>query len=311
VPLDRPPRAPSPRITPQIADAVFQWIEQTVDRGLVGIAARYLEEEVHPNEVSALLELEQRYGLEEHELATRYALALQASAERVTAGRPVSVETALQLTPKAERARPFLQTLPEPELLTALEMSAPTAIGSAGQRVNLLLYLEKVFRARGLPYTALPGEGIRYVGEQVVREQAIEPALVALANPVLVIARAEFEKALGCLRRGEFKDAGRSAGDAVETTMAALLDNYGHPQPRRTPHGTDLVQANKLFDQLKSKEVRALNEDRDKDLIYAPMKVRNVCAHGAGANPPPDPAYVEAGVAAAAIAITYLHSKFK
>ncbi len=279
--------------------------------GLAGIAARYLEDEVHPNEVSALLELEQRYGLDEHELAARYALALKASAEQVTGGRPVSVETALQLTPKAERARPFLQTLPEPELLTALEMSAPTVVSRTGQSVNLLLYLGKVFRARGLPYTALPGEGIRYVGEPLVREHAIEPALAVLANPLLVTARAEFEKALGQLRRGEFKEAGRSAGDAVETTMAVLLESYGHPQPQ-TPHGTDLVQANRLFDQLKSKAVRVLNEDRDKDLIYAPMKVRNACAHGAGAKPsPPDPVYVEAGVAAAAIAITYLASKLK
>jgi hypothetical protein len=93
--------------------------------------------------------------------------------------------------------------------------------------------------------------------------------------------------------------------------MAILLADHGHPQPQ-SKHGTDLVQANKLWDQLKSNAVGLLSEDRDKELIYAPMKVRNACGHGAGTDPtPPDSAYVEAGVAAAAIAITYLTSKLR
>jgi hypothetical protein len=210
------------------------------------------------------------------------------------------------------KAAAFLLCLPEPEFLTALELRAHcVAPQRPPRRDGVFGYLEKVFRARGLPYTASRSEGIRWVGEPGVREQAIEPALSALADPSLVTARSEFEKALVHLRRGEFKDAGRWAGDAVETTMAVLLENHGHPQPQ-TPHGTDLVQAIKLFGELKSTRVGVLNEDRDHALIFAPMKVRNACGHGGGAQPTPqDPAYVEAGVAAAAIAITYLASKFK
>lgn len=142
-----------------------------------------------------------------------------------------------------------------------------------------------------------------------MHEQAIEPALAALADPRLADATKEFDKARGHLRRGEYRDAGKAAGDSVETTMAVLLGAHGHPQPQ-TKHGTDLVQAKYLFDQLKSTKVALLHEDRDKELLYAPMKVRNACGHGVGVNPTPlDPAYVEAGVAAAAVAIAYLASK--
>jgi hypothetical protein len=311
MPVDRPPRTPSPKITPQIATAILNWIAKNVHGGLVGIVERYLEEEVHPDDVSAVVDVEERYGMNAGDLLRRYVEALTELAERVTGGWPVDPQTALNATSSGDKARPFLRCLPEPEFLTALEISAQTAVSNTGQPAGLLVYLDRVFHARGLPYTASVGQGIRYVGEPTVREHAIEPALAALANPLLVDARAEFEDALAYLRRGEFKNAGRWAGDAVETTMAVLLENWGHPQPQ-TEHGTDLVQATKLFDQLKSKDVRALNEDRDKELIFAPMKVRNACGHGAGANPTPaDPAHVEAGVAAAAIAITYLASKFK
>jgi hypothetical protein len=203
-----------------------------------------------------------------------------------------------------------LRALPPAEFLTALEHALENAM-SYDRVPSICVQIEEVMRKRLLPYTINRGGKISWVGEPGVREQAIDPALSALAEPSLVTARAEFEKALVHLRRGELKDAGRWAGDAVETTMAVLLENHGHPQPQ-TRHGTDLVQAIKLFDQLKSTRVGVLNQDRDHALIFAPIKVRNACGHGGGAQPtPPDPAYVEAGVAAAAIAITYLASKFK
>lgn len=218
-------------------------------------------------------------------------------------------EQLINLVSPADRARAFMRCLPEPELLTALELGACRLRDQRQPQPDMFGCLENVFQKCGLPYAASAGAGIRWVGEPAVREEAVEPALTAFADPRLVAAREEFDKARRELRRVRLKEAGRAAGDAVETTMAVLLAAHGHPQPQ-TEHGTDLVQASKLFDQLKSNAVALLNEDRDRELIYAPMKVRNTCGHGAGANPPPlEPAYVASGVAAAAVAIVYLASK--
>lgn len=318
MPVDRPPRAPSPHLTPQIAQAIFNWIAEQADLGLDQLVDCYLQQEAYANHGDALIELEDRYGLTSGRLTADYQKRLtalgreHARGARQTRGIPVDALRAEDLAPfvpNADRAVAFLHCLPEPELLTGLECYA-FGFRCAGHPL-LAGYLEHVFRVRSLPYSASANEGIRWVGEPAVREHAIEPALVALADPRLSMAREEFDKARRHLRRGEFKDAGKWAGDAVETTMAILLGAHGHPQPQ-TKHGTDLVQANKLWDVLKSSTVGLLSEDRDKEVIYAPMKVRNACGHGAGANPtPPDQAYVEAGVAAAAVAIAYLASKLR
>ncbi len=319
MPVDRPPRAPSPDLTPLIAQVIFNWIAEQADLGLEQLVRCYLQQEAYANHGDALIELEERYGLTPGRLTDDYQKRLtargreHARGDRQTRrGIPVDAlpaEDLARFVSTADRAVAFLHCLPERELLTGLECYA-FDLGRAGHPL-LADYLEHVFRVRGLPYSVSANEGIRWVGEPAVREHAIEPALVALADPRLSTAREEFDKARGHLRRGEFKDAGKWAGDAVETTMAILLAAHGHPQPQ-TKHGTDLVQANKLWDALKSRTVGLLDEDRDKELIYAPMKVRNACGHGAGANPtPPDHAYVEAGVAAGAVAIAYLASKLR
>lgn len=213
------------------------------------------------------------------------------------------------------QAEAFLFCLPEPEFLTTLEYigghglasSDPKHFGS--EAPDLFRYLEQVFRRRGLPYTASPADGIFWIGEPAIYQDVIEPALSVLEDPRLAPARDEFNKSRGHLRRGELRDAGKTAGDAVETTLAILLDAHGREQPQ-TAGGDDLVQAGLLFDALKAKELRLLDQDRDHALIFGSIKVRHTCAHGVGANPkPPDPVYVKAGVAAAAVAITYLASK--
>jgi hypothetical protein len=318
MPVDRPPRAPAARISSQITQTILNWIEQNVQYGITHLANLYLETEVHPGHREALSELEGRYGLEAGELVTPYVSRLlvigkgRARTSRIARMVPVEslgVDQLVRQLQPSDEAHIFLECLPEPELVTALELGGRSLADQRGEHPDLFGYLERVFRARGLPYTASATDGIQWVGERAVRKHAIEPALAALADPRLANASEEFDKARGHLRRGELKDAGKWAGDAVETTMAILLGAHGHPQPQ-TKHGTDLVQAKHLFDQLQSTAVGLLTEDRDKELIYAPMKVRNACGHGAGANPrPPDRAYVEAGVAAAAVAIAYLASK--
>jgi hypothetical protein len=316
MPVDRPPRAPSSHITPQIAQAIFKWLRDA-GYGLARIVDLYLQAEVYADPVDALIELEDRYALTKSKLLDDYTARLAVFAQnmpRPSALRGIPIaslrpEDLIHYLGPESRAEALLQSLPEPELLTALELVAHSLADEDAGNPDLFSYLEKAFRRRGLPYIASADTGISWVGEPAVREQAIEPALSVLADPRLSTARDEFDKARGHVRRGEFKDAGKAAGDAVETTMAIMLDAHGHPQPQ-TAGGHDLVQAGALFDALKAKSVRLLDEEREYALIFGPIKVRHTCGHGTGISPkPPDPAYVEAGVAAAAIAITYLATK--
>jgi hypothetical protein len=228
---------------------------------------------------------------------------------QIRRGIPVTAlasEDLIRFVPPDDLAHAFLQSLPEPELLTALDCYA-RGFGGPGHP-RFAVYLEHVFRERALPYAVSVIDGISWVGEPAVRQEAIEPALSALADPRLADARKEFDDAREELRRGKLKDAATSAGRAVETTLAVLLEQHGGQQPMK--HGNDLVQAGALFDALKAKDLRVLNQGRDHALVYAAIEVRHACAHGAGANPTPiESAYVEAGVGAAAVAIAYLASK--
>jgi hypothetical protein len=208
-----------------------------------------------------------------------------------------------------------LQQLPNPEFLAAIEHTlhdlevSPRGVLPAGAFAAAVNRIAQLFWVRLLPYAIDQNGTITWAGEPGLHQVTIAPALAALADPRLATAREEFDKARGDLRRGELKDAGKAAGDAVETTMAVLLAAHGHQQPRG-PGGHDLVQAGALFDALKAKSVALLDQERDHALIFGPMKVRHTCGHGAGADPrPQDPAYVEAGVAAAAVAIAFLASK--
>jgi hypothetical protein len=316
--IDRPRRAASPHITPDIAEAMFSWIEQNVHYGLAQLEDVYLAEEVYGDPVSAFIELEERYGLAQGKLVTEFQLRLKVLAERRRqqaeddlnfGAAMLDLNALLREVPEKLKAAAFLRSLPEPELLTALELGARKLADQRGRHADLFGYLEKVFRTRGLPYTASADGGIAWVGEEALREHAIEPALSVLTDSRLAQASKEFDKARSDLRRGNLKDAGKAAGDAVETTMSIVLGAHGHPQPQ-TAGGHDLIQAGALFDALKAKHVRLLDEERDHALIFAAIKVRHTCGHGAGANPKqPDPHYIEAGVAAAAVAITYLASK--
>jgi hypothetical protein len=160
---------------------------------------------------------------------------------------------------------------------------------------------------RLLPYSIDEHGNITWAGEPAVHQLAIAPALAALADPRLGTARIEFEQARRELRLGELADAANDAGCAVESTMACLLKAHGHAAPR-SKHGAERVQATLLFNKLK--DVGLLEQERDHALVSAAIQVRHAGSRGAGTKPRQlDRVYVEAGIAAAAIAITYLASK--
>jgi hypothetical protein len=324
VSIARPPRPTHVEITDTVAETIFRWIESMLPRGLAGVVDGYLREETYPGEARAIEELEHRYGLGDHELVGAYVadleklVAEQRRSESHAGNFGADLEEPIDLlrrVPPGLRARAFLDVLPEPELLTALELRGALHLreAQAARKLratnSLFPYLEKVFSNYGLPYTASDLEGICWVGAASVRDAAVTPALDALADGRLAPARREFEKARVDFRRGDYRDAGKAAGDAVETAMSVVVDSHGLPHPQ-TEHGNDLVQAGKLFDVLKGSGVRLLDQDRDHDLIFAAIKVRHTCGHGIGAHPQPvDRHLVEAAIGAAAVAITYLASK--
>ena len=240
MPVKRPPRAPTPHLTPQIRQAILNWIEQNVQYGIPHLADLYLETEVHPGHREALFELEGRYGLGVGELATAYVASLvalgkerarTASIARMVPVESLPVDQLVRHVRPIDEARIFLECLPEPEFLTALELGGRSLADQPGEHPDLFGYLESVFRSRGLPYRASREGGIQLVGELVVREHAIEPALSALVDPRLSNARKEFEDARRELRNGKLDDAANDAGCAVESTMAALLHANGRRQP--------------------------------------------------------------------------------
>lgn len=205
-----------------------------------------------------------------------------------------------------------LQQLPDPEFLAAIEHTLhdlavpPRRVIPAGGFAAAVNRIAQLFRVRLLPYAIDQNGTITWAGEPGLHHVTIAPALAALADPRLANARAEFDKARRELRLGELEDAANDAGCAVESTMAALLHAHGRRQP--TKHGKDRVQAGPLFDALGAADV--LDRDRDRHLVFAPIDVRDAGSHGAGIKPRrTDRAYVEAGVAAAAVAISYLASK--
>lgn len=296
---------------------IFTWIERYVDGGLTKFLNDYLQREVYSDPIDALTELEESYGLAEGALTGDFERRMTILAQE---GRRQAAESfdfnaemldreqALDRLPAASTAGAFLLCLPERELLAALESHAASRppVHRRSGYPNLFAYLEHVFRMRGLPYTVSPTDGVRWVGEPAIRDDAIEPAISALADPRLATARQEFENARRELRAGELDDAANDAGCAVESTMSALLVAHGHKQPKK--HGKDRIQAGPLFDALDA--VGLLDRERDRHLVFAPIDVRDASSHGAGVGPPRcDSRYVEAGVAAAAVAISYLASR--
>jgi hypothetical protein len=198
-----------------------------------------------------------------------------------------------------------LLALPAEEFLAAIE-HALQQLDREDRVFDASEAIAHLFRVRLLPYAIDQNGVITWCGEPGVHELAISPALAALTDSRLATARAEFEQARRELLIGELDDAANDAGCAVETTMAVLLNAYGHRQPQR--HGNERVQAGPLFDALKAAGL--LDHERDRHLVFAAIDVRDAASHGAGVNPRPlDPAYVDAGLAAAAAAITYLASK--
>jgi hypothetical protein len=134
VPIKRPPRPVESELTEPIIRAICRWIEVSALTGLEEFVAAYLYEETYATPMLALEQLENRYALSEGELRRSYSDRLSHLIERqrrleVNSGSftadlddPVEI---LARVPKNEKLEVFLSCLPEPELLTALDVYVP------------------------------------------------------------------------------------------------------------------------------------------------------------------------------------------
>ncbi len=253
--IQRPPRPAATSLDADLRTAILRFAIG-LEIAPTAIVTAYLHEETYASPSHALKVIEQRYRLPAGSLVERLKADVcdRAAAAHERAGR---LDVFYEPDPSelaALAAVPFLQSMPDEEFLTALEhtvatpayravappptilkrVAAVTSVRLPGPE-GLLDFTGRLFAQHGLPYTASDVLGVTYVGDPVVREVAIEPALTALADARMQMsAKRELEAALKLRRRGDetsLKSAIVNAANAVESTMKVLLDAHGVPRP--------------------------------------------------------------------------------
>jgi hypothetical protein len=276
---------------------------------------RYLAEEGYGTIPDALTGIERRHQLPRGAVVDRYAQRMRQHIEIAQGAGRLSmldldpIEAAAVALPHA--AREALHLVPDVEFLTAIEAAhrghVPVTF-LAGQRrrrspvearPSLLDRVDHILETHGLPFRA-SGDTIEWVGEPVLREAAIEPALRALEHPLLANARALYEEAARQRRRGHPKALETSlldSGKAVEATLKALLIAHGHDLPRNET-------AVALWGRVVAK---GLIPGMWEHTVLAASGPRNRVAHPSEDDAPPVTEYdAELAVGAAGLAISLL-----
>jgi hypothetical protein len=162
--------------------------------------------------------------------------------------------------------------------------------------------ITEICRARGVPWVMTEENGFEWVGDAIVEEELLRPALSALEDPRFAGGvKTEFDTARNELSVGTpvaNKQAVGEAGSAVESAMKVLLDETGGSyEPKDT--------AQKLFEHLV--DARTVPRYMERVVLAAALPRNKTAAHGAGATPHNVTA-TQAGavVAAAAGAVAYL-----
>jgi hypothetical protein len=197
-----------------------------------------------------------------------------------------------------------LDLLPDQEFLTAyqdaLEMVERNGRAGQARARHMRDHADRVFRTYGLPYVVLNG-GIAWSGDQVTREEVVEPALVVLEDPRVSGARSEFLLARAALRGGtpdKLRDATHEAGNSVEAVLHALITAHGVPTPKSKT-------AAPLFNMLRDAGVLPAALE---SIVMAAPQLRNAQGgHTQGATATEaDQRLAEGAVSSAAVAITAL-----
>lgn len=131
--------------------------------------------------------------------------------------------------------------LPDEEFLTAIEHTVSKYAGeskTARESCNALMrYADGTLKAHAIPFSVTNDlRGFEWTGDQVIHDVAIAPALAALEDSRLENAREEFADALQKRRAGrvnDLRDAAHEAANAVESTLAVLLQVHQVDAPRQ------------------------------------------------------------------------------
>jgi hypothetical protein len=250
-----------------------------------------------------LADVEERYQLSAGTLEARVA-------ERITAEED---RTGFRIGPRTgskvfhdDGARHILLELPETEFLTAIEHALQLTIAYDQADVGLVIqvgrYIDRALSSHGTAYRLQTDDLLfKWIGDPKQHEIVIQPALLALGDPRLTGARAEFEEALQKRRSGaakDLEDAVDEAAKCVESILQVLHDECGV-----TRSGTEAVA--QLFGSLRDANVLPRYIA---NLVTAAAGPRNqMAAHGQGGTVREVPEELaEASIAAAATAITLL-----
>jgi len=318
--LDRPKPAPRATLDSEVRSVLLRGAQDGLLLGRNRVPPISDHEIWHAYTAAQLLPLQLNVGLEE--VARRYDMRgldgqllarLRAHVEstEIMGLAPYAGGANEQIARAAEAigATAALDLLPDQEFLTAYQ-DAFQAIGSHGpqgqaRQEHMRQHADRVFKAYGLPYELRDGE-IVWAGDRMTRSEIVEPALIALEDPRVTGARAEFLQARAALRGGtpdSLRDATHEAANAVEAVLQALIVAHGLQTPRAKT-------AAPLFNVLRDAGV--LPASLESTVMAAPQ-LRN--AQGGHTQGPTvseaDQRLAEGAVSAAAVAVTVLVSHFQ
>lgn len=129
----------------------------------------------------------------------------------------------------------LLTSMPDGDFLTASE-SGLSAQFLPWDFDPVLDAINEVCERRGVPYRISKAGRFEWVGDPVVEEQVLAPAVSALHDARLSAARSDFDSARQQLREGTpaaQKIAVAEACSAVESGLKALLREHGQEMPAR------------------------------------------------------------------------------
>jgi hypothetical protein len=165
-----------------------------------------------------------------------------------------------------------------------------------------LARLDQLLRVNGTIYRIAQGNVIIST-EDFTHQEAVVPALQALAHPGFENALSEFHSALSHYRRGEFGDALTKANHAFESTMKVIATKMGWPfnESDTSAKLISVMLNNGLCPPMRESALTGLRTMLESDVPTLRNKTPSA-GHGAGAKPAtiPEPIATYAIVASAA-----------
>lgn len=204
--VERPPRPPAGAVSDAVRSAI---LAEAHRRGLQAPAflAFHAEADYHADLRHVLADVEQRYAMTAGSFAWRVARRM------LSFEPPPNFQQVVDQKVFSDAgAGPVLLELPETEFLTVLKNTLKIAFHNdrihPQQVVDLYAYAGEALRAHGTPYRATGNDwDFEWIGDPVVHELTIGPALIALADARLRGGPSDdFERALLKRRLGTQKD---------------------------------------------------------------------------------------------------------